>query len=97
MVFLCLTFSTFLYCFVWFCFEGRQKDVVIFLIVWGSFLWVGFFVGFFFPLLMLTSCVLFGFFPFWSEGRGKQLFRSVFVGRMSCECCTNGFSYKLHP
>lgn len=66
--FLCLTFSTFLFCFVWFCFEGRQKDVVFFLIVWGLFLWVWWF-GFFF-LLVLTSGV-WDFFLFGSEGREK--------------------------
>lgn len=92
-VFLCLTFSSFLFCFVWFCLGRGQKDFVVFLIVWGLFLWV----WFIFFLLVLTSCELFGFFCFWSKGRGKQLFYSVFVGRMSCGCCTSGFSYKLHP
>lgn len=68
-VFLCLTFSTFLYCFVWFCFEGGQKDVVVFLIVWGLFLWVGFFGFFFFSPFDVNKLCAVWFFSFleWRE------------------------------
>lgn len=94
-VFICLTFSSFLFCFVPFCFKAGGKRMLWFFLLFGvCFFGFGFF---FFFLLVLTSCELFGVFPFWSEGRGKQLFCSMFVGRMSSGCYRNGFSYKHHP
>lgn len=97
-VFLCLIFSSFLFWFVWFCFEERGKRMLWFFLLFGvcSF-GFGLFWFFFFALGVNKWWAVWFFFPFWSERRRKQLFCSVFVCRMSCGCCTKGFSSKLHP